>query len=314
MALPVAAALLLGSVAACGGGGSDSTNSAAPTPTTASPSDPSPSPSKPPTHTPAPNVTKLLVFVVENHSFDQMRAEMPYTYGLAKRFGYATHFTAIRHPSLPNYIALASGSTQGITNDDDPGKHPVTAPSVFQSALDAGRTAGSYAEGMTSNCSRSAGGNRYVPRHNPWTYFPGERAACLTYDVPFTRFDAAVAHGDLPNIGLAIPNDCHNAHDRDCSLGVADDWFKTQMTTVFSGPDWKSGHLAVVLTADEDDHSSGNTILTVVIHPSQQAKVVNTPLTLYSLSRLFSEVSGTKPLANAATAPSMATAFGLPLG
>src|ERR1019366_10442785 len=82
----------------------------------------------------------------------------------------------------------------------------------------------------------------------------------------------------------------------------------------FVAPDWKSGHLAVVLTADEDDQSAGNTVLTVVIHPSQKAHVVTTALTHYSLTRLYEEVAGTAYLFGAASAPSRATPFGLPLG
>jgi phosphatidylinositol-3-phosphatase len=42
--------------------------------------------------------------------------------------------------------------------------------------------------------------------------------------------------------------------------------------------------------------------------------VVTTRLTHYSLTRLYDEVAGLPYLRNAATAPSMATAFALPLG
>jgi acid phosphatase len=86
------------------------------------------------------------------------------------------------------------------------------------------------------------------------------------------------------------------------------------MTKVFAGPDWRSGRLAVVLTADEDDHTQGNTVLTVDIHPSLDPGVVTTRLTHYSLTRLYEEVAGLTLLRGAATAPSMATAFGLPVG
>lgn len=293
----VAATLVLGLTAACGAGPSEHPKS---------PSHPS--------YAQSADVSKLLVFVVENHSLDEMRSQMPYTYGLAKKYGYATDFTAIRHPSLPNYIAMASGSTQGITDDSEPASHPLDSPSVFRRAMAAGKSVGTFAEGMPTNCATTHGGNRYVPRHNPWTYFPAERDSCRAHDVPFTRFAAAVARGRLPNIALAIPNNCHNAHDGDCSLADADAWFKAAMRKVFDGPDWRSGRLAVVLTADEDDQSSGNKVLTAVIHPSQHANVVSHVLTLYSLSRLFSEVTGTAPLGNAVSAPSIAKAFGLPIG
>lgn len=256
-------------------------------------------------------VTKLLVFVEENHSLNQMKSDMPYTFGLAQRFGYATRYTAIRHPSLPNYIAIAGGQTYGIANNRGPSANPVGGRSVFGQAIAAGRTAAIYADGMPGNCSTSDGGSRYVVKHNPWPYFVRERALCQRYDVPVSRLGDAVTKGALPNVGMVIPNLCNDAHD--CPLGTADTWFKGWMTKIFNGPDWKSGRLAVVLTADEDDRSQGNTVLTVVIHPSQKARVVTSPLTHYSLTRLFEEVAGTRYLAGAASAPSMASAFRLPI-
>src|SRR4051812_43426121 len=46
-----------------------------------------------------PKVTKVLVFVVENHSLAQMKTGLPYTFSQARKFGYATHYRARRHPS-----------------------------------------------------------------------------------------------------------------------------------------------------------------------------------------------------------------------
>lgn len=253
----------------------------------------------------------MLVFVEENHSLGQMKADMPYAFGLAQRFGYATSYTATRHPSLPNYIAISGGQTYGITNDDQPSANPVGGPSVFGQAVAAHKTAAVYADGMPQNCATSDGGSDYAVKHNPWAYFVTERDACRRYDVPADRLGAAITGGTLPNVGMVVPNLCNDAHD--CSLGTADTWFKGWMTKIFDGPDWKSGHLAVVLTGDEDDKSQGNTVLTVVIHPSQKAKVITSPLTHYSLTRLYEEVAGTPYLFHATSAPSMATAFGLPL-
>jgi len=255
-------------------------------------------------------VGKVLVFIEENHSLSQMKADMPYAFGLAQRFGYATHYRAIAHPSLPNYIAIAGGKTYGITNDAPPAANPVSGSSVFGQAVSAGRTAAVYADGMPESCATSNDGD-YAVKHNPWAYFVDEYSACQRYDVPVDRLDGAIAGGTLPNVGMVIPNLCHDAHD--CSLGTADSWFKGWMTKIFEGPDWKSGHLAVVLTADEDDHSEANTVLTVVIHPSQRANVVTTALTHYSLTRLFEESAGLPYLFGAASAPSMTSAFGLPM-
>ena len=252
------------------------------------------------------------MFVEENHSLSQMAAGMPYTFSLAQRYGYATNYTAIRHPSLPNYIAIAGGQTYGITDDNPPSSHPLNGLSVFGQAIAAGKTAKVYADGMTSNCMASNTG-RYVVKHNPWPYFTpqSETVPCSTHDVPETQLAGDITNGTLPNAGMVIPDLCNDAHD--CALSVADDWFKTRMQKIFAGPDWQSGHLAVVLTADEDDSSQGNKVLTVVIHPSQNGHVVTSALTHYSLTRLYEDVVGAPYLFNAATAPSLSAAFGLPL-
>lgn len=255
-------------------------------------------------------VTKLLVAVVENHSLDQMAAGMPYTFGLAKRYGYATDYHAITHPSLPNYLAIASGDTHGVSDDDPPSAHPIGGMSVFQQALDAGRTAGLFAESMPGSCTLDSQG-RYAVKHNPWAYFVNQREGCRRYDQPFSELGPRIAAGQLPDAGMVIPDMCNDAHD--CGLSTADTWIRGLMSKVFAGPDWKSGRLAVVLTADEDDHNQDNKVLTVVIHPSQHHHVVGRRLDHFSLTRLYEDVLGVPHLSHAGAAASMSRAFGLPL-
>jgi acid phosphatase len=262
-------------------------------------------------------VSKVLTIVEENHSLSEMRADMPYLAGLASRFGYADHYTAIRHPSLPNYLAIAGGDTFGVADDAAPAAHPLPGPSVFSQAIGAGRTAQIWAESMAQGCQLTPDGTtRYAVKHNPWAYFADDRAACEAGDAGSGFLTAARANA-LPNVGMLIPNTCHDAHDGGpgCDLRSADGWLRDQLPTVLASHDFTSGALAVVVTADEDDRSSGNTVLTVVLHASLDGSgtVVSTPLTHYSLSRLCSEVVGAPPLRHAATAPDLAAAFHLPL-
>ena len=263
-------------------------------------------------------VTKVLMIVEENRSLDQMRSQMPYLAGLAKRFGYADNYTAIRHPSLPNYLAIAGGDTFGVADDAAPAEHVLQGPSIFSQALDAGLTAGTFAESMSSSCQLTSDGDaRYAVKHNPWAYFADERAACEAGDVGSGFLEAAKADA-LPNVGMLIPNTCNDAHDADqgCTLPGADDWLKDQLPTVLASTDFTSGALAVVITADEDDLNSGNKVLTVVLQAGLDGSgtVVSAPLTHYSLSRLGSEVVGAPPLRNAKDAPDLAEAFHLPVG
>jgi acid phosphatase len=260
-------------------------------------------------------VSKLLVFVVENHSLDQMQTDMPATFALAQEYGYASHYQGVTHPSLPNYLTMVSGDAHGVTDDGPPSAHPLSGSTVLGRAIAAGSTAALYADGMPKACATENSGS-YVVKHNPWAYFTDERDVCEQFDLPISSFDDDVSAGDLPDVGMVIPDLCHDAHD--CSLGTADGWLAERLHTVTTGSDWRSGRLAVVITADEDDdHSvpdSDNRVLTVVLHGSQHHDVVTTPLDHHSLYALLEDVAGLPHQGSETSGTSMAKAFGLPLG
>jgi acid phosphatase len=112
-------------------------------------------------------------------------------------------------------------------------------------------------------------------------------------------------------VGLVVPDMCNDAHD--CSLAQADRLMKQKVGMVLQGPDYASGQLAVVITADEDDGQHGNRVLTVVAHPSLSHRVVKRALTHYSLSRSLAEAAAVKPVGRAGNARSLLAAFGLTL-
>ena len=291
------------------------TASSSPTPTVTPTATISPTPtvtSSPPSG----HVTKILTFIEENHSLTQMKAGMPYLFSLAQRFSYADHYTAITHPSEPNYVAIAFGSTMGDTADHGSGQD-YAGPTVFDQAIESGKTARVYQESMPSNCYNANSG-AYYTKHNPWLQVGGtEHAQCQAGDVPSGTSTSGALLSDitannLPNAGFVTPNINDDAHDG--TLGTADNWLKGWMPRILASSDFTSGRLAVVVTADEDDRNSGNTVLTTVLHASLDGQhlVVSTPLTHYSLTRLYGQIDGTPPLRNASTAPDMRAAFNLP--
>jgi acid phosphatase len=265
--------------------------------------------------TAAPHPSKVLVIVEENHSASSATQGMPDLAAEARNYGYATDYRAATHPSLPNYLALAGGSTFGVNDDHGPASHQIPGASVFDQAVSAGRSARVYAEGMGSNCQLSSSGD-YAVKHNPWAYFSdaSARAGCNRYDVPSgsTTSGALVSDiraGRLPTVGMLVPNLCNDAHD--CSLATADTWLKQWLTAIRTGPDWTSGRLAVVVTFDENDGGSPNNVLTVVISKRTSHVVVKTRLTHYSWTRYANDLLGLPPLRGAATATSLKTAFDL---
>lgn len=257
--------------------------------------------------------TKVLTVVEENHTEGSALAGMPYLAAEARTHGYASAWKALTHPSLPNYLGLVGGSTFGVTDDAGPASHPISATSVFGQALSHGKTAKTYAEGMSGTCS-TTGTSRYAVRHNPWVYFSTstEKAACRRYDVPAgTTTSGNLRHdvdaGTLPTVGMVVPDVCHDAHN--CSLATADTWLKNWLAVVKAGPDFRSGRLAIVVTFDEDDRSGANKVLTVVIAPHTTRIASTAGFSHWSWTRYAAELSGASPLRNAARALSIRSTF-----
>jgi len=258
---------------------------------------------------------KALVIIEENRTEGAALAGMPYLASLAASFGQTSDYQAVAHPSLPNYLALIGGSTFDVADDQPPADHPISGVSVLDRAIAASTTAKAYLEDMPSPCALTPTGD-YAVKHNPWAYFTdqGARRNCQSFDLPAgTTTDGAlhddVESGTLPTIGMLVPNLCHDAHN--CSLGAADDWLRQWLPILMHGPDYLGGHLAIVITFDEDDSSGGNTVLTAVIAPGVQHISSAAPLSHYSVARYLAEIAAVPVPGLAATAPSLATAFGM---
>jgi phosphatidylinositol-3-phosphatase len=241
--------------------------------------------------------------VMENKSYNQIigSSSAPYVNSLAKKCGLATNYKALTHPSLPNYLAMVSGSTQGITDDYPPSVHPLAGPSIFGQL---GAKWKGLQESMPSNCDL-LNTKLYAVKHNPAAYFTKVANACSTHDV---------ALGSMPNTSARFtfvsPNLCSDTHD--CSIATGDAWLKTFIPKILNSSQYGYGKTAVVLTWDEDDHSSANQVATVVIAPTVPAGTRSaTAFTHYSLLRTTEQMLALPLLNNAATASSMRSAFHL---
>jgi hypothetical protein len=262
-----------------------------------------PRPQVPCSGTKAPKKYDHVVWVVfENHSYNQVigSSSAPYFNKLAGRCGLATNFTSLRHPSLPNYIGLTSGSTHGITDNGSPSKHPLNVPSIFSQLPSGGSR--SLQESMPSNCALGSSG-RYAVRHNPEAYYTNVRGDCTRYDVPL---------GSPANISarftFVTPNLCSDMHD--CSVSTGDSWLAGFLPPLLASSEYRAGKTAIFVTFDEG--SGDNHVVTIVVappvHPGARS---GTAYTHYSLLRTTEEMLGLGLLGNARSATSMRSGFGL---
>ncbi len=253
--------------------------------------------------------SKVLLVVEENAGEDTALARMPFLASLAQHDARAAGYRAASHPSLPNYLALAGGSTFGVQDDGAPDLHPLSGPSVFDQAVARGRTARTYAEGMPAPCDPRSSG-RYAARHNPWVYFADDtsRRACRLDDVPAGSTAAGRLHddvlrGSLPEVGMLVPDLCHDGHD--CPLSVADSWLRDWFRVVQKGPDRQSGRLAVVVTFDEAERRGDDVVLCVVATLSSRGGTAVSGLDHLSWTRWADELTGAPPLRHASGAVSL---------
>lgn len=242
--------------------------------------------------------------VMENHDYSQIigNSAAPYENRLASNCGLATNFTAESHPSLPNYIAMTSGSTQGITDDGNPPSHPLNVPSIF-SEKPAGASR-SLEESMPFNCYTSDSGT-YLAHHNPMPYYTNLGTDCANYDIPL---------GAMPDVSAAFtfvtPNSCHNMHD--CSISTGDSWLAAFIPNIVSTSDYQAGKTAIFLTFDENDGTDGNHVMTEVLsaHTAPGARS-STAYNHYNMLATTEDILGVARLGNALGAASMAQPFGL---
>jgi hypothetical protein len=250
---------------------------------------------------------------MENHSYSQIIGSQssPYVNSLARDCGLATNYTAVSHPSLPNYIAATSGSTWGITDDDPPSSHRLAVGNIFGQA----RSARSYEESMPSTCALEDSG-MYAVRHNPETYYTSIRAACKTHDVRMGTtssgaFLNALGSGTLPAFSFVTPNVCNDTHD--CAVRTGDRWLKDWLPKITASATYRAGSTVLFITWDENDGSGLNHVATIVVSPYTKPGTRSAAaFTHYSLLRTTEELLGIPTyLGHAARASSMRSAFGL---
>jgi phosphatidylinositol-3-phosphatase len=201
---------------------------------------------------PAPAHT--VVVMMENHAYPEVigSSAAPFLNQLARQGAVFTHSYAITHPSEPNYLALFSGSTHGVTDDSCPVE--LTAPNLAADLMAAGKTFAGYSEDLPSVGSPVCSAGEYARKHVPWADF---RNVPGSVSMPFSSFPTDFAR--LPTVSFVIPNLCDDMHD--CSVTTGDAWLRAHLSDYAR---WAMTHDSLlIITWDEDDGSQSNQIPTI---------------------------------------------------
>lgn len=217
----------------------------------------------------------IFVIVEENQPYANVvgNSSAPYINSLIARYTLAANYFAVAHPSLPNYIALTSGSTQGFTTDCNPPAAgcEVNASNIGDLLAAAGKSWKEYAESMPAACYLLNSGN-YATKHNPFVYYKDivdNRARCQSHVVPFTQLAIDLRSAKTtPDFAFITPNLCNDMHD--CGLASGDHWLAREVPPILGSAAFRTQNSLLMITWDEDD-GGGNHVATILIGPQVKA-------------------------------------------
>ena len=234
---------------------------------------------------------------MENTSYgDHYRQlQRPDINALASKYGLATDYFGVTHPSEPNYVANIGGSFFGIQDDNqfyctpalastDPNcagttvDHTVNRRPSRLSSPAAGMTWKGYFQSLPPIPSSGRGCHRAERQWAVHLQVPEQRrgAVCVqAQPVPelhrnpgrsptWSRTHSSVPTWPtthLPNFSLVVPDQCHDMHgtgacsDENALISAGDTYVGNTVAAITASKSWQQGRNAIVVTWDEDDFS-----------------------------------------------------------
>jgi phosphatidylinositol-3-phosphatase len=237
-----------------------------------------------------PTFSKVVVIVFENKRprmiFDNPAA--PTFNALEERYATLTRYDAVSHPSLPNYIALVSGSTQGIKSNCT--SCSIAARNLADSLQRAGKTWKTYAQGLPSAGFEGRKAGWYTKKIDPFLYFRdiASNPRRLARVVPFRYLARDVAARRLPDFSLVVPNLCDDMHS--CSVATGDSWLRRQLPPLLKSPQLRHGVIFILFDEGGGHKDGGGDVPALVIGPLVRAgSVASTPVDHYSVLRTIEQ-------------------------
>ncbi len=251
----------------------------------------------------APHFDHVYVIMMENKEYSSVigNSDAPYINQLAQQYNLVTGYTGVSHPSEPNYVALWSGSTNGVTDD---GVYNLSGQTIADQLDAANKSWMVYAENFpvsdngascyTADTAQDGpdGTGTYVRRHNPAMIFTSVNQnvqRCMDHVTDFSHFNAATA-----NFNFIVPNLCHDMHD--CPVASGDSWLQSWLgTNILNTDTWAQSDSAIFIVWDEGTTSiggGGQVPMIYISKHSPQSFSYSTPANHYTLLRTIEDTFG----------------------
>ncbi|HYL28156.1 MAG TPA: alkaline phosphatase family protein [Candidatus Nitrosotalea sp.] len=242
-----------------------------------------------------PHAAQVTIVLMENKDYSRVvgNPQAPYFNGTFIPQGVLLRNShAIGHPSEPNYLALFSGSTQGIHGDPCP--RYFKAANIASELIAAGKTFAGYAESMPRDGYQGCYKGVYDRNHNPWVEFRNVPSAD---NLVYRGFPSKVA-----SFVWITPNLCHDMHN--CPVKDGDQWLSNNLPPIIAWDKKHDGLLIVTWDEAAPDNGGRNHVATVLVGPMIRAGGDDTQrVDHYAVLRTIEKILGVACIANDCHAP-----------
>lgn len=195
----------------------------------------------------------MVTVVFENANAGTVLQQGPFERYLIARYGYASSYYSVCHPSAPNYLALTSGSSLQCGSD---GYSVYSKTNIADQVSKGGLTWAAYMESMPSPCY-TGNTHFYAVRHDPFVYYQDivdNSSRCSSHVLNFTSWNDAVNSSSIPNYVFISPNVLNDGHNTNVSY--ADSWLKGWLSPLLNDS-WAQSTAFFIVYDESSGSSSG---------------------------------------------------------
>ena len=279
------------------------------------------------------NFQHVWVIMMENTGYNALIGNLnaPWINVTAVSNGLATNAYGVTHPSQPNYIAITSGSTNGVANDNDT---TINVTNIVDQLESHGKTWRDYQQSLslcTTKFDHACGNQLYERKHNPFVSYADVQSspARMANVVDLSQLTTDLASGNVADYNFIAPDQCNDMHGRggpstdSCRYGnvqgliaAGDTFLKDTVQQITSAPSW-NGNSVIFITWDESDYTAsgpfgfgdtsgccdanpggGHVVTLTISHSAHKARQSDTPYNHYSILATIEQAWGLGCLVN----------------
>jgi hypothetical protein len=215
----------------------------------------------------------VFVIMMENTGYNLLigNPNAPWINAAAQKYGLATNYFGVTHPSQPNYIA----ATAGIQGADSDVNETLSVPNIVDQLESHDKTWKAYMQSYslcTDPLAASCGVQLYERKHNPFVTFADVQSspARMANIVDLSQLNTDLASKHVPNYVWISPDQCHDMHGRGTTpadpcnfsneqslISAGDTFLSSTVGAITSSRAWKGNSVIFIMWDESEFTNSG---------------------------------------------------------